>query len=466
MTSMTKLRGKSKMEMIVKYPAYPKYKPSGVEWLGEVPEHWEVKRLKYSATINDEALSETTDPNYEFRYVDISSVDPVNGIITDEEMIFENAPSRARRIVRDGDIIVSTVRTYLRAIAPIRNPQENLIVSTGFAVVRPHWIDSAFLSYSLRESSFIETVVARSVGVSYPAVNTSEIATIPIPLPPLPEQRAIADFLDRETAKLDTLVAKKRELIEKLKEKRTALISRTVTRGLPPEAARAASLNPSPKLKPSGIEWLGEVPEHWEVVQLFRIAPTIQTGPFGSQLHQSDYIDGGVPLINPSHLIDGGIVPDDQDTVTDETIKRLSRHILMINDVVFARRGEIGRCAVVGENEAGWLCGTGSMVVRLKDCEARYFARVFRSAGFSALLTLNAVGTTMLNLNPAIVGRMRVPFPPLAEQRALADFLDRETAKIDQMAAKVEEALARLQEYRTALITAAVTGKIEVRGTK
>jgi type I restriction enzyme S subunit len=143
------------------------------------------------------------------------------------------------------------------------------------------------------------------------------MAKIRFGVPPFAEQRRIADFLDAETAKLDTLVAKRRELIEKLKEKRSALISRTVTRGLPPEAARAAGLNPNPKLKPSGIEWLGEIPEHWEVVQLFRLTATIQTGPFGSQLHQSDYVDEGVPLINPSHLIDSRIVPDDQETQKD-----------------------------------------------------------------------------------------------------------------------------------------------------
>jgi type I restriction enzyme, S subunit len=275
----------------LKLLVYPNYKPSGVEWLGNVPEHWKVERLKYSATINDEALAETTDPGYEFRYVEISNVDAVNGIVAEDEMVFETAPSRARRVVRDGDTIVSTVRTYLRAIAPIRNPSNNLIVSTGFAVVRPRSAMPAFLSYALRESSFVETVVARSVGVSYPAVNASEVATIPIPLPPPAEQCAIADFLDAETTKLDTLVAKKRELIEKLKEKRTALISRTVTRGLPPEAARTAGLNPHPKFKPSGIEWLGEVPEHWEVLQLRRRWLVLdckhRTVPF---------IDDGIPL--------------------------------------------------------------------------------------------------------------------------------------------------------------------------
>lgn len=198
----------------MKYSAYPKYKPSGVEWLGDIPAHWEVKRLKYCATINDEALAETTDPAFEFEYVDISSVDAVRGIVDSELVEFENAPSRARRIARDGDTIVSTVRTYLRAIAPVRRQKENLIVSTGFAVVRPRSVDANFLSYALRESRFVETVVAHSVGVSYPAVNPSDVATIPIALPSETEQRAIAAFLDAETAKLDKLVGSKRSLVE------------------------------------------------------------------------------------------------------------------------------------------------------------------------------------------------------------------------------------------------------------
>ena len=197
---------------------YPKYKASGVGWLGDVPEQWAVKRLKYSATINDEVLPESTDPAFELTYVDISSVDSVRGVVTTEEIVFEDAPSRARRIVRNGDTIVSTVRTYLRAIAPIRDPRPNTIVSTGFAVVRPRKMEPGFASYALRESGFVEAIVARSVGVSYPAVNASEIGTIPIPLPSSEEQRAIADFLDRETAKIDRLALDKRTLIERLKE--------------------------------------------------------------------------------------------------------------------------------------------------------------------------------------------------------------------------------------------------------
>lgn len=151
-------------------------------WLGTLPNGWLTKRLKYISTINDETLPETTDPDYEMLYVDIGSVNATEGIQKKEPMIFEAAPSRARRIVRDGDTIVSTVRTYLRAVAAIRNPEENLIVSTGFAVVRPKNIDSNYLAYCLRSSYFIETVVFRSVGVSYPATNPTDVSCIELPL--------------------------------------------------------------------------------------------------------------------------------------------------------------------------------------------------------------------------------------------------------------------------------------------
>lgn len=208
---------------------YERYKPSGVDWLRDVPAHWDVKRLKYSASINDEALTETTDPTLEIVYVDIGSVDSIRGIVRQELMVFEDAPSRARRIVRDGDTIVSTVRTYLRAIAPVRDPAPNTIVSTGFAVVRPRQVHPVFLSYALREPGLVDAIVARSVGVSYPAVNASEIGTLPVPLPLGDEQAAIADFLDRETAKIDTMAAKVETAIDRLQEYRIALITAAVT---------------------------------------------------------------------------------------------------------------------------------------------------------------------------------------------------------------------------------------------
>ena len=240
-----------------RYKPYPAYKPSGIECFGDIPTNWEVRRLKYIATVNDEALPETTDPDLEITYVDIGNVDSIAGITGTEELVFEDAPSRARRIVRQGDVIISTVRTYLKAIARIEPNDANLIVSTGFAVIRPQDLDSGFAAYALGSPYFVDRVVAHSVGVSYPAINASELACLDIAFPPLPEQQAIASFLDRETARIDEMVAKKERLIELLREKRTALITRAVTKGLDPDAP----------MKDSGVEWLGKTPAHWEPIK-------------------------------------------------------------------------------------------------------------------------------------------------------------------------------------------------------
>ena len=207
----------------------PRLKPSGVEWLGDVPEHWDVSRLKYAVSTNDEALSDREDPYQSISYVDIGSVDSERGITEIEEMNFEDAPSRARRLVRDGDTIVSTVRTYLRAIASIVTPPPTMVVSTGFAVIRPRDIDPGFSTWMLRSNGVVEEIVARSVGVSYPAINACEIGNIPVAIPPLDEQQEIASFLEREGNRVDKLARQTDTAIERLKEYRTALISAAVT---------------------------------------------------------------------------------------------------------------------------------------------------------------------------------------------------------------------------------------------
>ena len=443
----------------MKLPAYLRTKPSGVEWLGDVPENWEAKRLKYSASINDEALPETMLPDFEFEYVDIGGVSAVDGITATEQVVFENAPSRARRRVRHGDTIVSTVRTYLRAIAPIKNPPENLIVSTGFAVVRPRKVEPAFLAYALRESSFIESVVARSVGVSYPACNASEVGGIPIPLPDSAEQRAIAAFLDRETGRVDRLVAKKRELIVRLKEKRTALISRTVTRGLPPDAARAAGLPEHPPLKPSGIEWLGDIPKHWESAQLRRKAQILdckhRTVPF---------IDDGIPLasIREVHGFEVDLTNAKQTSEEEYLALIEGDRRPRLGDIIYSRNATVGDAALVTTSER-FCMGQDVCLIRAPKHHSKYLLYLFRSAPLMEQVESLMIGSTFRRINVGQIHAFWICIPPLPEQAAIAAYLDAETAKLDALVGKVEEAVERLQEYRTALITATVTGKIDVR---
>ena len=452
----------------MKLPAYPRTKPSGVEWLGDVPGHWAVKRLKYSASINDEALPETTSPDFEFEYVDIGGVSAVDGITATEQVVFENAPSRARRKVRHGDTIVSTVRTYLRAIAPIKNPPENLIVSTGFAVVRPRKVESSFLAYALRESSFVESVVARSVGVSYPAVNASEVGGIAIPLPDPAEQQAIAAFLDRETGRVDRLVAKKRELIERLKEKRTALISRTVTRGLPPAAARAAGLPENPPLKSSSLEWLGDIPMHWEVMRFRRLIIRLDQG-WSPNANNYPAAPAELGVLKLGAASKGKFYPEDNKAL-DEIPEGVIPITPSCGDLLISRANTpdlVGDACVVNGDHPNRIIPDLLYRLRLRpDTNGDYVCWFLLSRSGRAQIECDARGSSgsMVKLGQGHVRAWTIPFPPLPEQAAIAAYLDLETAKLDALVGKVEEAVERLQEYRTALITAAVTGKIDVRG--
>jgi type I restriction enzyme S subunit len=285
-------------------------------------------------------------------------------------------------------------------------------------------------------------------------VSTSLLKNFQIPTPSDPEQTAIAEFLDRETGKIDGLVAEQRRLMELLKEKRQAVISHAVTKGL----------NPHAPMKPSGIEWLGDVPEHWGVASLGTLAKMIQTGPFGSQLHSEDYVENGIPVINPSNIQDGKIEPDWSCSITIKDAQRLSQHKLIEGDIVFGRRGEMGRCALVSAHEVGWICGTGSLNVRLLPRAFPPFISIYlRTEYVREWLKLESVGSTMDNLNTQILGSIKVPLPDLKEQEAIMAYLDTELLKFDPLTAEAQRAIDLLQERRTVLISAAVTGQIDVR---
>lgn len=416
-------------------------------WLGEVPESWSVKRLKYVSSINDEALPETTDPEYELLYVDIGSVDATEGIQKKEPIIFENAPSRARRIVRDGDTIVSTVRTYLRAVAPIEQPEENLVVSTGFAVVRPRGVAPKFLAYCLRSSYFIETVVSRSVGVSYPATNPTDVSCIEVPLPPLEEQQTIARFLDAQTSRIDTLVAKKRQLIAKLKEKRSALIARTVTRGLPPEAAKAAGLEPNPEMRDSGVEWLGGIPAHWAAKAVRYIFQNCDSRRIPLSSEERAVLENIYPYYGASgviDMVDDYLFDEPLVLVAEDGANLLSRS----TPLAFLASGKY------------WVNNHAHILKPLSG-DIRYWVAVLETFDFSPLIT----GAAQPKLTADNLGSIRLPVPPASEQTVIADFLSLETAKLDALIDKTGSAIARLTEYRQALITSAVTGKIDVQTT-
>ncbi len=369
-------------------------------------------------------------------------------------MRFADAPSRARRFVQPGDTIVSTVRTYLRAVWPVTGPTEDLVVSTGFAVLSPGpRLDPRFFGWWAQSDTFIEEIVARSVGVSYPAITADEIGELQIEFPRIEKQRETADFLDAETARIDALIEKKRRMIDLLEAREREADSGAVLGGLREHPLRASR---------AGL--VGDVPTPWAETQLRHLDFAVQTGPFGSQLHASEYVEDGWPVVNPANLVGGRIRPDKRVSITDERRADLRLHVLRVGDIVFGRRGEMGRAALVTEDEEGWVCGTGCLRLRARGTriDPRYLLLLLQTPALRAYFSLASVGSTMENLNAEIVLGMPTLVPPRREQLEIIEFAARQRRVTRAVVARLQRQIDLRREHRQALITAAVTGQLEI----
>jgi type I restriction enzyme S subunit len=434
------------------------YADSGVDWLGVLPAHWVVKPIKAVATLNDEVLSEATPPDSEIEYVEISDVAAGRGILGSTSLLFEAAPSRARRRVADGDIIVSTVRTYLRAIASVENPPDNMVVSTGFAVIRPRTIDPTFLAYALEMDGFINQVIARSVGVSYPAINASELVRLPVPVPPSHEQTTIAAFLDRETGKIDALVEAQQRLINLLKEKRQAVVSRAVTKGLDPAAP----------MKDSGVEWIGEVPSHWQVKALKRVTESCCDGPFGSGLKSEHYVDDGVRVVRLQNIKEQGFDGSDAAYIDIDYFETsLLRHDVRHGDVLIAGLGDernlVGRACVAPAGVEPAMVKADCFRFRLGPEAEAEFVALQLNAGAEYTSGKMSTGSTRSRIALSSMMDRLIVVPSLPEQQEIVARLGSKVEAATALVKQAEAGIVLLLERRAALISAAVTGKIDVR---
>ncbi|WP_374416142.1 restriction endonuclease subunit S [Ectopseudomonas oleovorans] len=444
------------------YKPYPSYKDSGVEWLGRVPEHWSVVRMRYAATLNPPVRRDLLeDPDQEVSFL------PMEAIGEDGSLNLEqNRPVVEVRsgysYFEDGDVAFAKVTPCFENGKGAL--MRGLRCAAGFGtteltVLRPNLAvaDARYINYIVQGSSFRAFGAGAMTGAGgLKRVPDEFTRNFPVSLPELGEQRVIASRLDRETARIDALIEKKTRFIELLREKRQALITHAVTKGLDPNA----------KMKDSGEEWLGEVPEHWVIKRFRDICISISTGPFGTALGNEDYVTGGVPVINPSHIVDEQCSPDPDITVSVETAERLSFWAMRVGDLVTARRGELGRAAVIFDQQDGWICGTGSLRVRPNPNQVLtgYLHTVLQSRYAREWLNLASVGATMANLNEGILGSLPLALPPsTAEQERLLSSLATHSERLIRIEQKAALSVALLKERRSALITAAVTGQIDLR---
>lgn len=442
--------------MISELKPYPAYKNSGVSWLGEVPDHWEVRRLKDTF---ERIVGGSTPSSSEVAYWDGDVVWITPADISKAERL----RTSIRRITREGlkscsSELVPPGSIVVTSRAPVGNvalADVELCTNQGCkALVISDDVMHPLFGFAVM---FIlkNELQSLATGTTFTEVSTTKLGAVPIPLPPLPEQSAIVRFLNHADRKIRRYIRAKQKLIKLLEEQKQAIIHRAVTRGL----------DPNVRLKPSGIEWLGEVPEHWEVLTLGKASFSIQTGPFGSQLHANEYVEDGIPVINPSHMHGGLIHGDLRVTVSDKKAAYLKRHTLKAGDIVLARRGELGRCALVMENQKGWLCGTGSLRIRARTdiFEPSYLVQLLSSSGVRDTLSLSSIGATMDNLNASMVARLRLLAPAVDEQSQIMNWITQESNLVKEASFKAEREISLLREYRTRLIADVVTGKLDVR---
>lgn len=408
---------------------YEIYKDSGILWLDAIPSHWHEEKLKHISTCNDEVLSEDTPDELIIHYVEISDVDSVSGINNHTDYTFANAPSRARRITRKNDVIISTVRTYLKAIATVK--EDDLIVSTGFAVIRPTKVNQKYLAYSLLNDDFLGEVISKSVGVSYPAINATDLIEIKIPVPPREEQETIAAFLDRKVSQMDATIAEKEQMLADLKTYRSAIISEAVTKGL----------DKNVEMKDSGIEWCREIPKHWNVQKIKFLSNMLS----GTNLTSEQILEEGLYPVYGGNGIRGYY----NDFNTEGTRVLVGRQGALCGNVNLA---------------SGKFWATEHAVV----CHPIQY---YDSDWFSALLeTMNLNQYSQSAAQPGLsvekIKNLSIPIPPITEQVRIGVFIKKQKELISSSLCEIESQINDLKSYKSTLITEAVTGKIDLRDWK
>ena len=437
---------------------YAEYKDSGIEWLGEVPAHWAVSLLKrrYQVTLGKMLKSNQTSPNEtEEFYLRAANIHWRGVNTTNVKRMWFTAEEKKKLKLCKGDLLVSEGGDVGRS--SLWNDEiEGCYIQNSINRIRAREdADTRFLfhwMYFIKHADYIDMICNKATIAHF---TVEKVEATPCVYPPLEEQKRIAAFLDKETTKIDTLIDKQEQLITLLLEKRQAIISHAVTRGL----------NPNVKMKDSRVEWLGEVPEHWEVKKLKFVA-TVQPSNVDKKSKENEK---DVLLCNYTDVYYNEEITENlslmKATASDAQIRKFT---LKGGDTIITKDSEdpndIAVPAYVPQDLEGVVCGYHLALLRPgKGTCGGYLKRVMDTQYARSVFATRANGITRYGLGTYAISNFILPLPPLEEQNQITAFLDKETAKIDTLIEKCETAIELLKERRTALISAAVMGKIDVR---
>lgn len=465
----------------MKYAAYGSYEPSKSVWFDQLPSHWQQLRVKHVIERMESGVSVNSDAspasNEEIGVLKTSCVYGDQFSPQENKRVLDEQIERVACPVKANRLIISRMNTpeLVGSCGYVDHDFPNLYLPDRLwqaVFSKSRKCSPKFAWYYLTSRPAKSAISSLAAGTSASMQNIAQDAFVGIgfPLPPLDEQQTIARFLDAKTAQIDELIAKKRLLIAKLKEKRQALIARTVTHGLPPEAAKAAGLepNPNPEMKDSGVDFLGVVPKTWNVVRLKHVLNAkkgaIKTGPFGSQLHGSEMLESEIKVFNQRTVIDRDISSGDN-YISLEKFEELKSFEVFPGDLLVTTRGTIGRCMVVPDGAEKGILHPCLMRLQLNKIHItdRYLELLIEESGYVIdQLRLMSNATTIEVIYSESLKEVWLAVPPLNVQCKIIEYLDRGASKLDALVERTVLAIARLTEYRQALITAAVTGKIDV----
>lgn len=431
---------------------YERYKDSGIPWLGEVPEHWDTMSLKYICDVRD-GTHDTPQYVYESdnSYPLVTSKDISNGNINFESAKFISEEDylniSKRSNVNFGDLLMPMIGTVGGSVL-VETYRKFTIKNV--ALFKAGQFCAKWLKYFLdSELSKIQFELEKNGGVQ-DFVGLTTLRNLIILKLPLKEQTAIAHYLDSKLGEIDALIDKQQTLLEKLAEQRTAVITHAVTKGL----------NPAAPMKKSGVEWLGDVPTHWNVSYL-KFYYEVQLGKM-LQPKSNNTDDFEISYFKAFHVQWNNILTDELPLMWVNP-SELDKYTVNNGDLLICEGGEVGRCSILRNLDGIAIIQNAVHRVRaLKNSEVRYLDYVIRhiaSAGWFNILCNKA---TIAHLTSEKLINLNIPIPPKDEQINIADYLDQETTKIDRLCETVNQTIGRLKEYRTALITQAVTGKIKV----
>lgn len=447
-------------------PRYPEYKDSGVDWLGEVPSHWEVTKLGY---ISNRIGSGKTPTGGALAYVPngVVFIRSQNvhddGLRLDDVVFISEATDRemAWSRVKPLDVLLNITgasigRTCLvpASFAPANVNQHVCVIRLQKPESLSKWVAVAMTAPATKNQ-----VDVNQTGAAREGLNFEQVSGFQICVPPEEERGQIARFLDHETAKIDALIQEQQRLIKLLKEKRQAVISQAVTKGL----------DPSVPMKDSGVEWLGEVPAHWEVKPLRYVSTMIDGDRSSNYPNEDDLVDEGIPFVSSKNIVGYKFTDKNLNFITPEKFSSLGRGKLRHGDLVITVRGTIGHVAVfdsaiIGSNEG--FINAQMMIIRPEAGLTGYIRLCSESSFWQKQLDVAAYGSTVQQLSNPIVGGVVIALPPRTEIPQLVFSVEVLEAEFEALISEAQIATGLLQERRSALISAAVTGKIDVRNWK